>query len=133
MKNSNVFVTPVKNSCECFTAVTNTCESFTSVKSQRWPTAAMFFDSSDFLVLAQLDIEGNILTKIKKKKSDLWSWRTCDKKPVNEKFHLIRTGNQTAKFVDGSELFSVLAQLGMEANTIGKFIRIRQVVSEEMR
>ena len=34
-------------------------------KNQNWPTAAMFFDKSDFVfVLAQLDIKGNILTKI---------------------------------------------------------------------
>ena len=33
-------------------------------KNQRWPTAAMFVDGPEFfLVLAQLDIEGNILTK----------------------------------------------------------------------
>ena len=38
-------------------------------KNQRWPTAVMFFDRSDvYLVLAQLDIEGNILTKIKIKR-----------------------------------------------------------------
>ena len=32
VKNSHVFVTPVKTSFEFFTDVTNTCESFTSVK-----------------------------------------------------------------------------------------------------
>ena len=37
------------------------------------------------LVLAQLGIEGNILTKISNK-SDQWSW--SDNKPVNGKFHL---------------------------------------------
>ena len=43
----------------------------------------------------------------------------------------VQAGNQKAKFVDEPEFFSVLAQLGTEANT--SFIRIRQVVSEEMR
>ena len=64
-----------------------------------------------FLVLAQLDIEGNIVIKIKKKKkkNDWWSWRRCDDKPVNGKFQQVRPGNQTAKFVDGPELFSILA------------------------
>ena len=43
-------------------------------------TAAMFVDGSEFvLVLAQLDAEGNNLTKFKKK-SDQWSWRKCDNK-----------------------------------------------------
>ena len=38
-------------------------------RNQRWPTAAMFVDGPEFvLVLAQLDTEGNILTKFKKKK-----------------------------------------------------------------
>ena len=33
-------------------------------KNHRWPTAAMFVDGPEFcLVLAQLDTEGNILTK----------------------------------------------------------------------
>ena len=32
MKKSNVFVTPVKNSCEFFSDVTNTCKSCTSAK-----------------------------------------------------------------------------------------------------
>ena len=31
------------------------------------------------------------------------------------------TGTKRQKFVHGPELFSVLAQLGIEANTIGKF------------
>ena len=31
------------------------------------------------------------------------------------------TGNQTAKFVDGPDFFSVLVHLGIEANTTGKF------------
>ena len=69
---------------------------------------AMFFDRSDFiLVLAQLDIEGNILTKILKK-FDQWSWRRFDNKTVNAKFHKVRAGNQTAKFVDGPDFFLYL-------------------------
>ena len=49
-------------------------------KNQRWTTAALFVDGPEFfLILAQLDTEGNILTKFKKK-SDHWSWRRCDNK-----------------------------------------------------
>ena len=40
------------------------------MKNQTWPTAAMFVDGPEFfLVLAQQDTEGNILTKFKKKKT----------------------------------------------------------------
>ena len=40
----------------------------------------MFVDGPEFfLVLAQLDTEGNILTKFKKK-SNQWSWRRCHNK-----------------------------------------------------
>ena len=40
----------------------------------------MFVDGPEyFLVLAQLDTEGNILTEFKKK-SNQWSWRRCDNK-----------------------------------------------------
>ena len=39
---------------------------------------------------------------------------------ANGKFHLVRAGNQTSKFVDGPDFF-LLAQLGIEANTIGMF------------
>ena len=36
------------------------------MKNQTWPTAAMFVDGPEFfLVLAQQDTEGNILTKFK--------------------------------------------------------------------
>ena len=49
------------------------------MKNQIWPTAAMFVDGPEFfLVLAQQDTEGNILTKFKKK--DQWYWRRCDNK-----------------------------------------------------
>ena len=51
---------------------------------RRWPCFST--DRVLLLVLAQLDIEGNILTKILKE-SDQWSWRRCDNKPVNGKFH----------------------------------------------
>ena len=52
VKHSNVFVTHVKNSCKFFTDVTNTC--------RRRPCLSTV---GIFLVLAQLDTEGNILTK----------------------------------------------------------------------
>ena len=39
----------------------------------------MFVDGPEFfLVLAQLDTEGSILTQLKK--SDQWTWRRCDNK-----------------------------------------------------
>ena len=39
------------------------------MKNQTWPTAAMFVDRPEFfLVFAQQDTEGNILTKFKKKR-----------------------------------------------------------------
>ena len=42
------------------------------MKNQIWPTAAMFVDGPEFfLVLAQQDTEGNILTKFKKKTSGI--------------------------------------------------------------
>ena len=48
-------------------------------KNQTLQTAATFVNGQEFiLVLAQLDTEGNILTKFKN--PDQWSWRRCDNK-----------------------------------------------------
>ena len=52
MKNWNVFVTPVKNSCEFLTDVTNTYDSFTSVKDSHefFTSAIRSHDTCDQLM-----------------------------------------------------------------------------------
>ena len=67
----------------------------------------MYVDGPEFvLVLAQLDAEGNILTKLKN--SDQWSWSRCDNKKC------LRTNSWTNRRTPGS------SQTVRRANNIKK-------------
>ena len=137
MKSSNVFVTPVKNSCEFVTDVTNTCKSFISVKDSH-----EFFKSvirthymcdkfiknsicnAFILTAAYLPKHNTVLWKEK-----CWGdirlflrrlgigrtrrWNFTKSEPGTKRPYL-----STDRFFF---FFFVLALLGIEANTIGKF------------
>ena len=104
--------------CDKYVRILHTCDRIVK-----------FVERQEFgLVLAQLDIMASLIDKFHSNSSGnaiirLLMGNFTKSKPVTKRPNL-----STDRI-----FFSVLAQLGIEANTIGKFIRIRQVVSEEMR
>ena len=52
-----------------------------------WPTSAMFFDRSEFCFGTCTTRHWGEHSNQDLKKSDQWSWRSCDNKLVNGKFH----------------------------------------------
>ena len=111
VKNSHVFVIPVKNSFELFTCVTNTCEFFTRVTDS--------FECERQTNLSQVLKKAISFTRDPLKYKFGGSNGACPPSPPTACWPMVtnrEAGNRTAKFHHMTRI-----QLDIEASLIGKF------------